>query len=100
MHQVAPILFARNDFVARFLYAARAERIGLPREAKRWLGLFPGLQQWLVRPLRCDGRIRIALVKKLDRVEGDRGCFANDVIQTARDLRAYRVRHKLLALTF
>jgi len=100
VHQVAPVFFASDDFVAGFLDAARAERIGLPREAKRGLGLFPGLQQRLVRPLWSDGRIRIALVEILNGVIGDRGGFANDPIETARDLCANRVGGKTLALTF
>src|ERR1700738_267259 len=40
-HQIAPILFTRDDGFARFLHASRAERIGLPWETKRRLGFLP-----------------------------------------------------------
>ncbi len=75
VHQVAPILFAVDDRFARFLHATGAERIGLPRPAERRLGLFPGLQQRLIRPFRRERWIRIVLVEMLDRVKGDRGGF-------------------------
>src|SRR5207245_7447527 len=63
VHQIAPILLAGNDRLARFFDARGTKRIRLPREAQRGLGLLPGFQQWLVRPLRRDRRIGIALVK-------------------------------------
>ncbi len=43
VHQIAPVFLAGNDRFTRLFDACRAERIGLPREAKRGLGLFPGL---------------------------------------------------------
>ena len=40
-HQIAPILFTGDDRFARFLHASGAERIGLPWETERRLGLLP-----------------------------------------------------------
>ena len=89
VHEVAPIFFASDDRFAGFFYAAGTERIGLAREAERGLGLFPGFEQRLVRPLRRDRRIGIALVEILNRVEGNRCGFANDPIERPCYLRAY-----------
>src|ERR1700722_5220312 len=54
-HQIAPIFFTGDDRFARFFHARGAERIGLPRETQRWLGLLPGFEQRLIRPLRSYG---------------------------------------------
>src|SRR6266849_1602442 len=43
VHEVAPVFFAVNDGFAGFFDAIGTERIGLPRPAEGWLGLFPGL---------------------------------------------------------
>src|ERR1700687_4539436 len=99
-HQVAPIFLASNDRLARFFHARRAKRIGLPRKAQRRLGLFPGFQQRLVRPLRSDRRIGIPLVEVLDGVKGNSSRLANNPIKRPRDLRAYCIRHKPLSSTF
>ena len=80
VHEVAPIFFAGDDGFAGFFHAGRAERVGLAREAERRLGLLPRFQQRLVRPLRSDRRIGIALVEVLNGVEGDRRALANDPI--------------------
>src|SRR6202521_4367895 len=100
VHQVAPVFLARDDGFAGFFPALGAKRIGLPREAQRRLGLFPRLQQWLVRPLRRDGRIRIALVEILDRVESDSSSFTNRPVDRPENLRAYSIPHKPLPSTF
>ena len=71
VHQVAPVLIAFDDGFARFLDTCRAERVCLAWKAKRRLGLFPGLQQRFIGPLRRSRRIGIALVKILNGIEGD-----------------------------
>ena len=68
-HQVAPVFFAGDDGFAGFFHAAGAERVGLAREAERGLGLFPGLEQRLIGPLRRNRRIGIALIEILNTVE-------------------------------
>ncbi len=100
VHQVAPIFFAGDDRLARFFHARGAKRICLPREAQRRLGLLPRFQQRLVRPLRRDRRIGIALIEVLDGVKGDSSSLANYPIKRPRDLRAYLIRHKPLSSTF
>ena len=99
-HQIAPILFTSDDGFARFLHAGGTERIGLPWEPERGLGLLPGFEQRLIRPLRSYGRVRIALVEMLDRVEGDPGSFAQDPIHRSENLRCDSIRHKLPPSTF
>src|SRR3984893_9341459 len=99
-HQIAPILFSGDDGFARFLHASGTERISLPWEPERGLGLFPRFEQRLIRPLRSYGRIRIALVEMLDRVEGDPGSFAQDPIHRSENLRCDSIRHKLPPSTF
>src|SRR5262249_6007816 len=100
MHEVAPIFLAGDNLVARFLDAARAERIRLARPAQGGLGLFPGLQERLIRPLRRYGRIWIAFVEVLNRIERHAGCFAYRPVNRSQNLRAYGVRHKPLTLSF
>ena len=100
VHQIAPILLAGNDRLARFFDARGTKRIRLPREAQRGLGLLPGFQQWLVRPPRRDRRIGIALVEELDGTKRDSGGLADHPIKRSRDLRAYLIRHKPLSSTF
>jgi len=99
MHQVAPIFLSIDDRFARFLHTCGTQRIRLPRETQRRLGLFPGLQQRLVRPLWCHRRIRIALVEKLYGVERQCGRLANHPIHGPEDLRPHAIRHKPLAST-
>ncbi len=99
-HQLAPIFFAGDDRFARFFHARGTKRIGLPRKAQRRLGLFPGFQQRLVRPLRSDRRIGILLVEVLDGVKSDSSRLANNPIKRPCDLRAYCIRHKPLSSTF
>src|SRR5262249_308202 len=97
VHQVAPVLLAGDDGFAGFLYAAGAERIGLARKAQRRLGLFPGLEQRLIRPLRAHGRIGIVLLEILDGVERDVCGLAHEPVKRPCDLRANGVRHKPLS---
>ena len=52
--QLRPVLLAADDRFPRFLDAFRTERIGLARPAQSRLGLLPGLQQRLFRPLRRE----------------------------------------------
>ncbi len=94
VHQVAPVLFALDDFLAGFLDAIRAERVRHSRPAQRWLGLLPGLQQRLVRPLRRDRRIRIVFIEELNGIKGD-GCgFTDRPIDGAQDLSSCIARHE------
>src|SRR5260370_6565209 len=74
--------------------------MGLAGEVQGRLGLLPGFQQWIIRPFRRDGRIRIALVEVLDGVKRDSSRFAKNPIKRPRDLRAYCIRHKPLSSTF
>jgi len=97
VHQIAPVFFAGDDRFARLFDACRTERIGLPWETERRLGLFPRLQQRLIGPLRSDGRIRIPFVEILNAVESDGGCFAQRPVERSQDLRSYTIRHKALA---
>src|SRR5438309_490512 len=56
--------------------------------------------QRLVRPLRRNRRIGIALVEELDGVKRDSSGLADNPIKRSRDLRAYLIRHKPLSSTF
>ena len=100
VHQIAPVFLAGDDRFARFLDARGAQRVGLPGKAEGRLGLFPGLEQRLIGPLRRNGRVRIALVEVLNCVEGDRRAFAENPIEGPQNLRAYLIRHKPLPSTF
>ena len=73
----ASVASAAVDGFAGLFNAVRTERVGLPRPSQRGLGLFPGLEKRLVRPLRSERRIWIVLVEELDRVEGGACCFAD-----------------------
>ena len=64
---------AVQDLLADFGHAARAERIGLARPAQRRLGLFPGLQQRLVGPLRGEPRILADLIELVEDYPGRAG---------------------------
>ncbi len=57
---------AVQNLLADFRHAARAQRIGLARPAQRRLGLFPGLQQRLVRPLRNETRVLADLIELVE----------------------------------
>ena len=100
VHQVAPIFFAGDDRFARFFHASGAERIGLAREAKRRLGLFPGLQQRLIRPLRRNGRIGIALVEVLNGVKRVLPQPCKPPNQRSLRSACLLIRHKPLPSTF
>jgi len=97
VHQVAPVFLAGNDGLASFFDAGRAERVCLTREAKGGPGLFPGLQEWLVGPLRFDRGIGIALVEELNRVEGDTRSLAEYPVERPENLRANGIRHTAAA---
>src|SRR6202000_1301693 len=94
VHQIAPVFFAGDDRFARFFHARGAQRVGLPRESKRRLGFFPGLQQRLIGPLWRDRWIRILLVEVLNRIERHCGRLADDPVHRALQPRAYGIRHK------
>ena len=70
VQQVAPVLLAGENLVARFLDAIRAQRIRLPRPAQRGLGLLPRLQHGLIGPLRRDRWLGIFLDEILYGLEG------------------------------
>src|SRR5215469_532565 len=100
IHQVAPIFFAVDDGFTRLFDAIRTKRVGLPRPAEGGLGLFPRLQERLVRPLRSKRRIRVVLVEELNHVESDACCPADRPINRPQNLCAYSIRHKPLSPSF
>ena len=76
VYQVGPVFRAVHNCFARFVHAGRAQRIGCARPAERGLGLLPGFQHRLFRPLGNERRIRPVLIEELNRVEGYPRCPA------------------------
>ena len=66
VEQDAHVLLAVEDFLTRFAHAHGAQRVGLPRPAKRWLRLFVRLEQWFVGPIRREGGTLIDLVQRVE----------------------------------
>ena len=66
---------AIEDLLADFRYATGAERIGVARPAQWGLGLFPRLQQGLVRPRRHEAGVLADLIKF---IEHDPSCAGGD----------------------
>src|SRR6185437_7209562 len=75
--EISPIFFATDDGFAGIFDATRTQRIRCARPAERRLALFPGFEQWLIRPFWREGWVRIALVEILNAVKSDCRRFAN-----------------------
>src|SRR6516165_5073125 len=97
VHQVAPIFLAGDDGFTSLFDAGGTERVCLPGKAKGGFGLFPGLQERLIRPLRRGRGIGIALVEELNGVEGDTRGLAEYPVERPENLRANRIRHTAAA---
>ena len=64
---------AIQDLLADFRHAARTQRIGLARPAKRRHGLFPALEQRFVAPLGDKARVLADLVELIEDEPGRTG---------------------------
>ncbi len=71
--KLCPLLLASDNRFPSFLHALGAERIRLARPTQGGLGLLPGLQQRLLRPLRCKRKCRVKPVEVLNGIERNAG---------------------------
>ena len=93
VHQIAPVFFPLENRLARILDAARAQGICLPWEAECGLRFLPRLQQRFVGPFRSERWVRIVLVKKMDRIEGNARSLAQDIVHCFPCTSTKSLRH-------
>ena len=98
VQKVLPILPAIDDRLAGFLDAAWTKRVGLAGETQLRLGLLPGLQERFLRPLGCERRPGIVLVKELDRVERRAGDLGHRRVHVFHQPLTSNSRHRSLSL--